>query len=252
MNIFITGGTSGIGLALAIEYLRDQNNFVAICGRDITKVPKELFVKHKNLRAYEVDVLDLTKLKNAVDDFLENHSKKLDLVIASAGRSVGKKSRLPDFVATRDVLNINIVGVVNTFEVALEKMLQQRSGTVAVIASVAGFVGLPGAAAYSASKAAVLKICESYSIDLKKENIDVIAIAPGFIDTPLTKKNDHPMPFMMSAEQSARLIIRAIDKKKKLYIFPWQMKLVITFLDKCPRCFYRFLMTRKLFNYSKH
>ena len=118
-------------------------------------------------------------------------------------------------------------------------------------ASVAGFVGLPGASAYSASKAAVISLCESYALDLKHLGIKVTAICPGFIDTPLTKKNDHDMPFLMSVDKGARKIKKAIDKGRNLYVFPWQMALVMHILRRLPRFMYRFIMTLPFANYSK-
>jgi len=149
-----------------------------------------------------------------------------------------------------DIIDINVKGVLNTFEFALELMLPKKKGHLVATASVAGFMGLPGAGAYSASKAAVLKLCESYSIDLKRSGINVTAIAPGFIDTPLTQQNNHKMPFIMSSDKAARLIKRALEKKKVLYVFPLRMKIIVAILDKMPRSWYRCLMGSKILNYS--
>ena len=247
MNIFITGGTTGIGLELAKLYLEDGHR-VGICGRNLIKFPAEIKNKYQNLKCYEVDVTNREELRNAVRDFAMN---SLDIIIANAGRSVGAKTPIPNLAIASQIMDINVKGVLNTFDVSLELMLPLKKGHLVATASVAGFVGLPGASSYSASKAAVLKLCESYAIDFKDMGINVTAIAPGFIDTPLTKQNSHSMPFLMSAEKGARMIKKAIEKKKVLYIFPWQMKCVITILDKMPRFMYRALMGFKLFNYSK-
>jgi short-subunit dehydrogenase len=246
VNIFITGGTTGIGLALAKLYL-EEGHRVGICARNLEKFPTEIRNKYKLLKCYEVDVVNREELRSAIMDFSQGD---LDIIIANAGRSVGAKSKTPQFSVANTIIDINVKGVLNTFEIALELMLPKKKGHLVATASVAGFVGLPGAGAYSASKAAVLKLCESYSIDLKRTGISVTAIAPGFIDTPLTQQNNHKMPFLMSAEKAARLIKRAIEKKKPLYIFPFRMKLVMTILDKMPRSLYRALMSLKMFNYS--
>lgn len=246
MNIFITGGTTGIGLALAKLYL-EEGHRVGICARNLEKFPAEIRNKYKLLKCYEVDVVNREELRTAIMDFSQGD---LDIIIANAGRSVGAKSKTPQFSVANTIIDINVKGVLNTFEIALELMLPKKKGHLVATASVAGFVGLPGAGAYSASKAAVLKLCESYSIDLKRSGISVTAIAPGFIDTPLTQQNNHKMPFLMSAEQAAKRIKRAIEKKKPLYIFPFRMKLVMTILDKMPRSLYRALMSLKMFNYS--
>ena len=130
-------------------------------------------------------------------------------------------------------------------------MMPVKSGHIVVTASVAGLVGLPGAGPYSASKAAVLKLCESYNLDLKKFGINVTAILPGFIDTPLTRKNDHSMPFLMNVDEAARRIKKAVEQKKAIFIFPLPMKIVMYFLDRMPRVLYRKFMSIKAFNYSK-
>jgi short-subunit dehydrogenase len=246
VNIFITGGTTGIGLALAKLYL-EEGHRVGICARNLEKFPTEIKNKYKLLKCYQVDVVNRDELRAAISDFAGND---LDIVFANAGRSVGAKSKTPRFSVANDIIDINVKGLLNTFEIALDIMIPNKKGHLVATASVAGFLGLPGAGAYSASKAAVLKLCESYSIDLKKFGINVTAIAPGFIDTPLTKQNNHKMPFLMSSEKAARLIKKAIEKKKVLYIFPFRMKIVVTILEKMPRSWYRFLMGLKMLNYS--
>lgn len=247
MNVFITGGTTGIGFQLAKLYL-EEGHRVGICGRNLSKFPSEIKNKYKQLYCYEVDVTNRDELHKAVTDFA---GTDLDIMIANAGRSVGSKTKIPKYNISCEVFDINVKGVLNAFDIALESMLPRKKGHLVATASVAGFVGLPGAAAYSASKAAVLKLCESYAIDLKREGISVTAIAPGFVDTPLTRKNNHKMPFLMGADKASELIKRAIEKKKALYVFPFQMRLVMTILDKMPRSWYRALMGLKMFNYSE-
>ena len=244
MNVFITGGTTGIGLELARQYLADGHR-VAVCGRDLSKLPEGLGEK---LKGYEVSVTDREKLQAAIADFGE---KGLDLIIANAGRSVGTKEKMSDWSKAYDVIDTNVYGVMYTFEAALKIMTSQKSGHLVAISSVAGFVGLAGAASYSASKSAVTTFCESISLDYKADNINVTCICPGFIDTPLTRVNEHPMPFLMSASRGASLIREAIRKKKLRYIFPWQMNLLMLFLRILPRNIYYFLMSNKSINFTK-
>lgn len=246
MKVFITGGTTGIGLALARHYL-GQGWQVGVCGRDLSKLTDEYLLCNGNFQAYEVDVLNKEKLLESINEFAQG---ELDLVIANAGRSVGAKSTIPNFESSKEVIEINVLGVLYTFEAAFKLMQPKNKGHMAAVASVAGFVGLPGAGPYSASKAAVLKLCESYSLDFRRFGIDVTAIAPGFIDTPLTQKNNHSMPFMMSSEKAAEIIYNDLMKKKPLIIFPLPMRVVITLLYYLPRSLYRKVMTLKLFNYS--
>lgn len=241
MNIFITGGTTGIGLELVKLYLAEGHN-VGLCGRDLDKLPDDFIQKHDNLFVFETDVTNNTILQETVKKFVYTVNGKLDLLIANAGISIFNKQSIPDFNIAKQIINTNVIGVLNSFEAAMQWMLPENKGHLVAIASVAGMIGLPGAAAYSASKAAVLKLCESHAIDLKKHGINVTAIAPGFIDTPLTRKNNHATPFIMDASKAATKIKKAIEKKKYLYIFPFTMKIIIYILEKMPRRIYRRLM----------
>lgn len=246
MRVFITGGTTGIGLSLAQLYLKEGHD-VGICGRDLNKLSSDV-KSHPRLKCYQVDVRVRNEINLAVGDFSQ---MGLDLMIANAGRSVGGKTKTPNFDASIDVINVNVLGLLYTFEAALKYMIPARRGHLVGIASVAGMVGLPGASSYSASKAAVIKLCESYSLDLASQGIDVTTIVPGFIDTPLTQKNDHSMPFLMDSSEGARRIKAAIKAKKVVYIFPLRMKIVMTLLEIMPRSLYRRLMKLPMFNYSK-
>jgi len=246
LKIFITGGTTGIGLGLAEEYLKAGHS-VGICGRNLDKLNPDFVKKYPKLKSYQVDVLNLEGLKKAVDEF---SGGKLDMMIANAGVSEGKTSKIPDFDVTRMVFTTNTLGVINAFEAGMKHMFPHKSGHLVAVSSVAGLVGLPWAGAYSASKSAVLKLCESYAVSFKKYGVDVTVIAPGFIDTPLTRKNNFKMPWLMSADQAVVKIKRALDRKTVLFVFPWQMKILMTILEKMPRSLYRFLMGFNLVNYS--
>lgn len=246
MRVFITGGTSGLGLALARLYHREGHQ-VGMCGRDFSKISEQ---EREQFFCVEADVRDREKLQKGMLEF-EQQKGELDLVIASAGRSVGHKTRDQNFDLSREIIEINVIGVMNTFEGALKLMLPRGRGHLVAISSVAGFVGLPGAGAYSASKAAVTTYCESMALDLRDRGIDVTTLCPGFVDTPLTRKNNHAMPFLIDAESAARLMKKAIDQKKVLYLYPWPMKWVILFLSRIPRGLYRWLMRAKAINYSQ-
>jgi short-subunit dehydrogenase len=119
------------------------------------------------------------------------------------------------------------------------------------ISSIAGYNGLPGVSAYSATKAAVQRLCESLHLDLRQFNIHVTAICPGFVETPLTATNRHSMPFLVKAPKAAKLISRAIDKKKMVYAFPFFFATFVRILGILPRTWYRAFMSLKAVNYSK-
>tara|TARA_B100000886_G_C20372604_1_gene470299 strand:+ start:207 stop:995 length:789 start_codon:yes stop_codon:yes gene_type:complete len=235
MNVFITGGTTGIGFSLAKLY-QSKGHVVGVCGRDLNKLSDE------SMDSYTVDVTDEKQIKNAVQKFCEKNGP-LNIMIANAGIAMGPKDGKVNFSLARDVININVLGVINTFDAAME-CFPQSGGHLVGISSVAALVGLPGTGPYSASKAAVLRLCESYGLDWKKIGVDVTAICPGFINTPLTKKNDHSMPFLMSSDVAANKMYDAIERKAPLFIFPWQMNLLMRFAEKVPRWFYRLIVMK--------
>lgn len=246
MNIFITGGTSGMGAALTKLYL-EEGHRVGICGRDPQKFHINFPLTHKNLFYYQVDVSNLEELKKSVLEFLAG--EKLDLMVAGAGIPTGKKSKFPNFDVARKMIDINVLGALNTMQVAYELMCK-TGGQIAVISSVAGFVGLPGVGPYSGSKAYVLKLCESFALDWGKQNIHITCLCPGFVDTPFTQINNHKMPFLLSADEAAKRIKNAILTRKILYVFPKRMYFFILILNLLPRNVYRLLMKSKIFNYS--
>jgi short-subunit dehydrogenase len=160
-------------------------------------------------------------------------------VVANAGVSTGTLTEFPeDLAAFKDVLDINVVGLVNTFQPFIGTMRSARRGTLVGIASVAGYRGLPGAAAYSASKAAAISYLESLRVELRASGIGVITICPGYIATPMTAQNPYPMPFILSADAAARRMARIIDRGKTYAVIPWQMAIVARVLRVLPNWLY--------------
>lgn len=247
-SVFITGGTTGIGMELAKHYVR-MGWKVGVCGRDKQKF-EENFPQHTdNLSFYKVDVSVREEIKAAIAHFSKPIG--LDLLIANAGIAYKNKTKIPDFEYSYKMVHVNLLGVMYSIEGALDIMIPRGAGHIAAISSVAGYNGLPGVSAYSATKSAVQKYCESLHLDLKKFNINVTTICPGFVETPLTAVNSHPMPLMIKADRAAELIVRAIEKKKMIYAFPFLFAAVVRLLSILPRTWYRAIMNFKFFNYSK-
>ncbi len=247
-SVFITGGTSGIGLELAKIYLK-QGWKVGVCGRDAEKFHKYFDEKRDNVHFYALDVADRDAVKKAIHTFASPTG--LSLLIANAGISYPNKSKIPDFERTYRMVHVNLLCVMYAFEAAMEIMIPQRKGQLVAISSLAGFNGFPGVSGYSATKSAVIKFCESLNLDLAKLGIAVSCICPGFVDTPLTKANHHPMPFLMKAPQAAQLIYKGIEKKKPLVTFPFFFSLAVKLLALMPRFLYRRIMSRNSVNYSR-
>jgi len=236
-RIVLTGATSGIGAALARRYATAGATLGLIARRrpELERLSAELGA---SCNIYPLDVRDAAALAAAAHDFVHRHGTP-DVVIANAGVSVGT---LTDFAedarAFQDVIDTNVIGMVNTFQPFLSSMRAAGHGALAGIASVAGYRGLPGAGAYSASKAAVIAYLESLRVELRASGIRVITICPGFIDTPMTEKNPYPMPFRMSAEAAATSIASLIARGKAYTVIPWQMAIVARLLRVVPNWLY--------------
>jgi short-subunit dehydrogenase len=140
-------------------------------------------------------------------------------------------------------MDINLIGMVKTFQPFVTPMVAARRGTLVGIASVAGYRGLPGAAAYSASKAAAISYLESLRVELKPSGVRVVTICPGYIATPMTENNPYPMPFMMSAETAARKMAAVIDRGAALAVIPWQMAVAARLLHVMPKWLYGLLFS---------
>ena len=160
-------------------------------------------------------------------------------MIGNAGVSRGTVTDYAeDLPAFRSVLETNVLGLVHAFQPFLTPMRTARRGTLVGIASIAGFRGLPGSGAYSASKAAAIGYLESLRVELRGSGIAVVTICPGYIATPMTAHNPYRMPFLMQPDAAARKIARAIARRKRFYVLPWQMALAGRVFRALPRPLY--------------
>ena len=243
LKVFITGASSGIGEALAREYA-SQGAVLGLVARREDAL-RNLAARLPNPRAahlYPADVCDADAMQAAAQRFIADVGVP-DIVIANAGISVGTlASEREDIHAFRQVMDTNWYGVLTTFNPFIEAMSARPGGsgkpTLVGIASVAGVRGLPGAGAYSASKAAVIKLLESLRLELHAKGIRVVTIAPGYIRTPMTAHNPYPMPFLMDAERFARRAARVIARGQRFRVIPWPMGIVAGVLHCMPRWLY--------------
>ncbi len=242
-QIIITGASSGIGTALACAYAAPEVHLGLIARRESALVALAARLDGQ-CSVYPLDVRDAAALQRAAADFMTRFGCP-DVVIANAGVSQGTLTQyaedLPAFQAT---LDINVMGMVNTFQPFLAAMREKRSGVLVGIASVAGYRGLPGAAAYSASKSAAISYLESLRVELKRDGVQVITVCPGYIATPMTENNPYPMPFIMSAEAAARTIVSIISRRTSYAVIPWQMAWVARLLHMLPNWMYDRLFSR--------
>lgn len=193
---------------------------------------------------YPLDVSDSAALQAAGADFIGKAGVP-DVVIANAGVSVGTLTdEADDLPAFRRVFDTNVLGMVQTFQPFVAAMRAAHRGRLVGIGSVAGIRGLPGAGAYSASKAAAIAYLESLRVELRGSGIKVVTLAPGYIATPMTAKNPYPMPFLMPVEKAVNSMARHIEKGSRFAVMPWPMGVVAAALKWLPRPLYDLLFAR--------
>jgi NAD(P)-dependent dehydrogenase (short-subunit alcohol dehydrogenase family) len=241
MNVFITGGSSGLGHALAKAYAREGATVGLIARRAdvLAEVLKELpEAKGKAHWSRAVDITDSEALASAAEAFMA-HAGIPEVVIANAGISTGVQIGLPgDLAVIKRIFDTNVLATAATFAPFIAAMKTLPSSRLVAIASVAGIRGLPGSAAYSASKSAVITLAESLRIELAKTTIRVVTIAPGFIRTPMTRKNPYPMPFLMPVDAFAARAVRTIASGTSYRVIPWQMGVLAKVMRLVPNALF--------------
>jgi NAD(P)-dependent dehydrogenase (short-subunit alcohol dehydrogenase family) len=243
LKVFITGASSGIGAALAVHYA-SHGAVLGLCARRLEPTRALAAKLGGQNAAYRADVTDPASVRTAARDFMERFGAP-DIVIANAGVSIGTLTEKPEDIAVfRRVMDTNVLGLVATFQPFVVPLRSRASGTLVGIASVAGFRGLPGAGAYSASKSAAVAYLESLRVELRASGVAVVTICPGYVRTPMTAVNRYRMPFILDADEAARRFARAIAKKRRLAVIPWQMALVSIVLRCLPGWLYDRLFTR--------
>lgn len=220
-SIVITGSSSGIGEALALDYAA-PGVALALTGRDAARldaVAVACRTKGATVVADTIDVTDRERLATWLTTFDDAHP--VDLVLANAGVSIDKdNSSLDDFSVIRKTLDINIGGVLNTVEPLLSRLIARKRGQIAIVSSLASFIGLPYSASYNASKAAVRVWGESIRYVLRKHGIGVSVICPGFVVSRMTAKAPFPMPFLMSSARASAIIRRGLAADRPRIAFP--------------------------------
>jgi len=224
----ITGASSGIGWSLA-KLLAAEGCKVGLVARrrdKLDELASEIRQAGGTTASAAADVGDRGQV-HAAFTALAGELGPIDLMIANAG--VGWPTQLDpmNIDEIEQTFRINVLGVIYSLEAALPDMLRRGRGHLAAVSSAAAYKGLPGESAYCASKAAVNSYMEGLRIQLRRRNIYVTTICPGFVRTPMTAMNEFHMPWLMDAEPAARRIVQALKKRKKLFFFPWQMRFLM-------------------------
>lgn len=241
MKVVISGASSGIGLALARHYL-ERGAIVAAFARRGELLQGLAAEFPGKVVPYPLDVRDASAIRQAAGDFMANVGVP-DIVIANAGVSRGTLTEYAeDIDVFQQVLDINVQGMVKTFQPFLAPMRAAGRGKLVGIASVAGFRGLPGSGAYSASKAAAISYLESLRVELQDSGVKVVTICPGYIKTPMTAVNPYPMPFILEPEDAAQRMAKVIARGCSFAVVPWQMGLVGRALKWLPNWLYDLIL----------
>ena len=234
--VFITGASSGIGQALALRYAQAGWRLALVARREdaLRDWARAQGLGPERCGIYAADVADVDRIVAAGQACLAAQGLP-DVVIANAGISVGMDTAERDDLAVmQETFATNNTGMAATFHPFVSPMRERRRGTLVGIASVAAIRGLPGHAAYCASKAAVVAYCESLRGECRPFGLKVVTLLPGYIATPLTARNPYPMPFLMAPEDFAEQAFKAISVGASYRVIPWPMAVVAKLLRGLP------------------
>ena len=242
-KIWVTGASSGIGKALAEKFSLEGWRVAASARR------KEILDKmssHENIFSYPLDVTNEEQVKNSFEKIVEDFDG-LDLCVFSSGTYDPKLEKGINIKQNKFVMDTNFFGVLHCINSVEKYFKEKQVGHISIVSSIAAYRGLPNSSGYGPSKAALTNLTESLYFDFKKFNVRISLISPGFIKTPLTDKNDFPMPFIKSPEFAAVKIFNGLTKTKAFEIhFPKQLTLFLKFLRILPYKLYLFLIDKSV------
>lgn len=244
----ITGASSGIGKGLALEIAARGGRLGLLARREdvLNDIVQQITAQNGTAIAVGADVRDAGAVRAAADR-IRAELGPIDVMIANAGVGTTKHASQLDPDQVAEVININVLGAVNSVAAVTPEMLERKSGQLVAISSLAGYRGLAKSAAYSASKAALSSFFESLRIDLRHSGVTVTVIYPGFIKTPLTAGRNAKMPYLMELDDAVEKILNAIEKGKRSYAFPWQLATIVRSGLVMPAAMYDWIAERNSF-----
>ncbi len=245
-TVLITGASSGIGYELAKQLAQKECRLILIARRDelLRQLIDSLPGDGKKHKYYKCDVSDLGAVETVCRDILSSETV-IDILILNAGVSGGYKPPDLDIENIQSQFNTNLWGVLYFIKYLLPPMIARNKGLVAATGSPAGYRGMPKSAPYSASKAALDRFIESLRIDFWKTNVHFTLIAPGFVISPMTDKNDFYMPFLMPVEKAVKIIIKGLEKQKPEICFPKRLCFLAKFARILPHGLYARIMQNR-------
>ena len=242
-TLLITGASSGIGYELAYQLARKGNRLVLVArrGNELERLRQQLPEQEKNHLSFKCDVSDAGQVKDVCQQIIDA-GIHLDVLLLNAGVSGGFQIKEIDLDTFRQQIETNFFGAVYFVKNLVPHMIQRKSGIIAVNGSLAGYRGMPNAAAYSAAKGALMNFIDSIRIDLWTYKIQCTLISPGFVKTPMTDKNDYMMPFLMPVDKAAKIIIRGLEKGRTEIHFPYRLSVIAKISRLLPNRFYAWMM----------
>lgn len=228
---WITGASSGLGRQLALDLAR--RGWTVVVSARTEKSLLEVSGQHLGTRAIACDVTDQAAVEKTVAE-IEAAMGPIDLAVLNAGTHIPMGAA--DFSAdtVRHLMDVNVMGTAHCLQAVLPRMRRRRAGTVAVVASVAGYRGLPTAAAYGSTKAALINMAEALAPELAADGVRLRLVNPGFVRTPLTDRNTFPMPFLMEVEDASRRLADALERPAGGFEITFPRR--FTWLLKVVRC----------------
>lgn len=230
---WVTGASSGIGRALALRMAADGWVVAASArGADaLAELADE--ARGGQIRPVPLDVTDHGACRAAVD-LIEREVGPIDTAVLAAGTHTPVSAAAFDVTAIRNLVEINLMGVVHAVDAVLPPMRARRSGRLAIVSSVAGYRGLPTSAGYGATKAALINFAEALKFDLDHLGITTQIVCPGFVRTPLTDRNPFAMPFLMEADAAAERLYRGLQGTGFEIVFPRRFALILKLIGLLP------------------
>lgn len=243
--VWITGASQGIGEAVAIALAREGVTVAASARNEerLAALARQSDELPGRIVPYPLDVTDQTAVNETVNKIIANHGA-VGQAILNAGTYIASPAAEFTSNVVRQQMELNLMGVCHCLEPLIAAMKKQGKGVIAINASLAGYRGLPKAAGYGASKAALINMAESLNSELWQEGIDIKVINPGFVKTPLTSKNRFPMPFLMEVDKAAEVIVKGMKGRQFEIRFPHMFAAIMALLRHLPYSMY-FWLVRK-------
>ncbi len=243
-SICITGASSGIGEAIALELAAPQIT-LHLTGRNelrLENVASQCRNKGATVKTTLIPVTAQKDLSAQLSAWYKENP--FDLILANAGIAGDSTDTTNPAARLRLLMDVNMIGVLNTLEPIFDDMMKNQKGTIGLVGSMASFLPLPPSPAYSATKSALLTWGDAIRPNLKKHNIHLSVICPGFVRSRITDKNNYTMPFFMEADKAAKIIIKGLARKKARIAFPWPLYATLSLLSILPHPVQSFLLTK--------